>query len=910
MERDRFGNQNWVAPVRSFGGGKSSPAQPASNGTSAAPKRKQTPLVSPRGREGFVSAASNGSSAFSPVTPREAMAAPSAPKSGDFFKTDFLRLNAQTSSSQSPEHELAHVALRCMALSDQLSAAKEQLRESSIKIEGLERHMAFSKESFMEAVNGRDALAKQFQEYKESTKKLVEGNQRNTLLLKQQIQAQSESERAHNAQIARMNAQHQEALDILREKLNAAASSSAINHTRASELNETLTRTEAVSAQELQLLRSRLAACEVAERTVLDGGGDFSAIITKLTSADTAAGEEAAYEKNQLAARAAAAMAGIIRERDELLREAQAVKADLGAVREDLSAALQREASSRSQFEDFITELQRQLSSSMRRESEALARAAELSKELEDTTSSSVGALSASAQDISALRSRLSECEAERAALKEQLTASEYELSEVHSTLSQALESDSDCNSAPGRSSSIEAEILFMRVALKESMDKEARARSLIVETESKLASSQAVEAAARTRVGELEAAAKLWDVFVQEHARKSQASVQLQSLLAAKSALADQQEKEISSLRQRVVECDSSIVDANATLEAVQGCNAALQEQLAGTCFELEEVHAALGQTAERERAAVDEYAVKELEFRLLIGEYEARLSENKTVEEAASNCVLELQAALKLNKESLSARAAEVEKYRGQIAELEDAVARQCCEIEALKHELADCEISKISANDELVSARNEVAVLTESRQQSQAALEALKTKMQDAQSEIESLNLELSFAKAEADSNRASLKDTTTRESRARQKEMESAAKNKSLVEKLRLSEIRVREMEIQVETQTEFAASSAKVSAAMRDACSHSETLIEQMKKNLALSASNEASARKLIAQLEGQVSGYENYFAQQMQESDHLMFGIGLFIVSMNVAAVGFSTPRSSPLTPGKNGSTR
>jgi len=118
--------------------------------------------------------------------------------------------------------------------------------------------------------------------------------------------------------------------------------------------------------------------------------------------------------------------------------------------------------------------------------------------------------------------------------------------------------------------------------------------------------------------------------------------------------------------------------------------------------------------------------------------------------------------------------------------------------------------------------------------------------------------------------------------------------------------------MREVEGQLETQTAFAAASAKVSAAMRDACSQSEILIAQMKQNQISSASREATAHKRIAELEAQMSGYESYFSQtrQLQSGGSTLFGIGLFIVSLSVSTGGFSTPRSSPLTPGKKGSAR
>ena len=902
FNRDRFGGKYWAAPVRSFG--KSSPAAAAAPG----PKHKQPPLISPRGRVGPFSAASNASSTFSPVTPREAVAAHSAPISN--AAVDSLGSYAQT-SLQSPERELAHVALRCVSLSDQLSSAKEQLSESNARIESLERHLAFSKESMIEAVNSRDALAKQFQEYKDSAKKLAESNQRNSLVLKQQVQVQSESERAHNAQLARMTAQHQEALDILRAKLNAVVSTNATNHTRASELSEALAKTEAASSQELQLLKDRLAACEAAEHAVqifVQEGGDFTSVLSKLLSLDAAvaAGGEgstkAEFERNQLAARASAAVADIINQRDHLSRDCESLKLELESTEE-------KAARSRSQYDDFISELQRQLSACMSRECEAQARVAELSKELEETTSSSVDAISSSALDITTLRSKLDECESHRAALQHQLHAAEHELSEVHATLSQALQSDAQSSSATSLSSSIEAELRQMRAALKESMDKEARARSQIADCEHKLASSQAIEAASRSRVAELEAAAKLWDVFVQENARKSQASVQLQSLLAAKSALADQQEKEISSLRERCIEFEGNLVAAVSRLELLEANNTALQEQLTGTCFELDEVHATLAQVIDRESASLTQHASQELEWRKQIYDSEARLLESKAVEEAARSCVLELEAALKSNKESLSARLVELEKCKSQVLELELTVGDQCHELDSLKHHLADSEIAKISTSDELFTARSEVEVSMRTNSDLSAEAEALKSQLLDAQSQNASLAAELELSKAEAENSNSSLRDTSLRESFARRKELEASARSQALSEKLRRAETRVREMEVQLEAQTEFAASSAQVSAAMRDACNHSEILMVQMKRNLSAAASNEASARKVIAQLEAQLSGYENYFSQQMRDRC-VMFGIGLFIVSMNVAPAGVSTPRSSPLTPGKKASAR
>ena len=900
FDRDRFGGKYWVTPVHSFG--KSSPGQPVP------PRQKHTPLVSPRGSDGFFSAASNGTSAFSPVTPREPAAQPPPPKSaGPQSHRSILQL-----SPQSPEAELAQVAMRCVSLSDQLSSCKEQLREALDKIEGLERHLVFSKDSMIDAVNGRDAIAKQFNEHKESTKRMVDINQRNTMLLKQQVQAQCDRERAHAAQVSRMNAQHQEALDILREKLSAATQSNTSHQAHASDLQQTLTKAEAAAEQELQMLRGRLAACEVAERTVQSsiesGGGDFSAIIEKLISADCAENEEAKYERAQVQARVAAAVAGVARQRDELLRDSESLKIEL-------AEAKQKECSSRSQFEDFISELQRQLSACMSREATAIERIAVLSKELEDTTSSSVAAISASASDISSLRARLSECEAHQAALKVQLKASEFELDEVHVTLSDALKGDTKFNSSFKLSSSREAELQHAHAALKELADKEALARSQIADYENKLADSQAVEAAARSRVNELEAAAKLWDAFVQEHMRKSQASVQLQSLLAAKSALAEQQEKEISSLRLRADGCDRERASLRSRLGEVEAANIALQEQLAGTCFELDEVHATMAQVLERESAAAKYGAGKESALRAQIAELDSKLLESQTVEAAARACVLELEAALKFNMESLSARSEELEQFKGTTIELEHSLAAQSAasshEMESLKLQLADSEISKISVSDELVTARCELEIVMKSRSQLSAELDTLQSQHSRAQSELASLAAQLSSAKSDAEGTRVSLKDSSARESLARRKEFEASAQNQDLLEKLYQAQTRMREVEGQLETQTAFSAASSKVSVALRDACGQSEILIAQMKQNLNSSASREATARKRIAELGAQMSGYESYFSQTRQlQSGSALFGIGLFIVSMSVAPGGFSTPRSSPLTPGKKGSSR
>jgi chromosome segregation ATPase len=895
FDRDRFGAKYWAAPVHSFG--KNSPGQ------QAAPKQKQSPLVSPRGREGLFSAASYGTSAFSPVTPREAAGAPPAAK-----PLESILSSSQLASPRSPELELAQVAMRCVAMSDQLSSLKEQLQDANEKIGGLERHLAFSKESMIEAVNSRDALSKQFQDYKESTKKLVEANQRNAMLVKQQMQTQIDSERAHSAQIARMNAHHQEALDILREKLAAASSSSSLHFNRASELSQALSTTETALGQELAMLRDRLAACEAAELAVQSftesNVADFSVIVSKLISGTEDQCPQSEFERGQLAARAVAAVAAISRERNQLLAETEALKLQL-------VAAEQKEADSRSRFEDFISELQRQLASSTSRECSAQARVAELSAELEDTTASSVAAISASANDISTLRRSLSECEARCASLALQLAASEFELNEVQTTLSQAVEGDSKFVSATSLCSSVETELRAVRSALKESVSKEALARSQVAECESKLASCQAVEAAARSRVSELEAAAKLWDVFVQEHTRKSQASVQLQSLLAAKSALADQQEKEISGLRQRNAELSGSLDAALSKLDESQAANVAAREQLAGTCFELDEVHATLTQVLERESASERAHSDQMAAARQLVHELESKLIESKTVEDAARNCVVELEAALRLNKESLSSRVEELELCRAKVAQLDRTVEEQAQAVDSLKLQLADSEISKISASDELFTARSEVEVLMKAQDQLSAEADSLSSQLYSAQSEISALADQLSATTAEAESSRASLKDTSARETLARRKELEASAKNQVLLEKLRAAETRVREMETQLETQTEFAAASAKVSTAMRDACNHSEIVMGQMKKNLAAAASSEASLRKHIAELEAQLGGYESYFSlTHMRGTDTALFGIGLFILSMNVAPPSLSTPRSSPMTPGKKTAAR
>lgn len=802
------------------------------------------------------------------------------------------------------------MAMRCVAVSEQLLSVNQQLSAANAKIEDLERQLAVSKENLNDAVSSRDALSKQLHDHKESTKKLFESNQRHSLLLKQQMQAQGDCERAHLAQIARINAQHQETLDILRQKLSAATASSVSNLNRSSELSQALSKAEEAFEQEVALLRSRLAACEVAKLAVQrfsEGDDpDFSVIISRLSSCGSAAqnnddGDKGQdnVEREQLAARAVAAVTAITKQRDQL-------QVEVKSLQQQLIAAEQKEANARLRFEDFIKELQRQLADCMSREAAAQKRVAELCAELEETTASSVAAISASAQDISALRTRLGESEADVASLKEQLRASEFELREVHATLSQALESDSRFASATTLSSSVEAELRVMRAALHESVSKEALARSQIAECESRLASSQAVEAAARSRVAELEAAARLWDVFVQEHARKSHASVQLQSLLAAKSALAAQQEKEISALRQSNAETSSNLAEMQSKLAQAQADIAFVRQQLTGTCFELEEVHATLSHALERECAAARDHANESSALQMQLHSLESKLLDSKAVEEAARRCVIELEAALRLNKESLSLRCEEVEQCRARVTQLDRAVAEQAQEMDGLKLQLADSEISKISANDELVTARSEVEVLTKAKNQLSSEIDSLKMQLREAQCEISSLADKLSSSAAEAESSRASLKDTSARENLARRKELEASAKNQALLEKLRAAEARARELEIQVESQTELAAASAKVSSAMRDACSHSEILMGQMKKNLLLATANESAARKCIAQLEAQLSGYEGYFAETLKQGLHTpLFGIGLFIVSMNVAPAGLSTPRSSPLTPGK-----
>ena len=51
-------------------------------------------------------------------------------------------------------------------------------------------------------------------------------------------------------------------------------------------------------------------------------------------------------------------------------------------------------------------------------------------------------------------------------------------------------------------------------------------------------------------------------------------------------------------------------------------------------------------------------EFLLHSIQWLKQTNELEAQLRESKAVEEAACNCVLELESALKLNKESLTAR------------------------------------------------------------------------------------------------------------------------------------------------------------------------------------------------------------------------------------------------------------
>jgi chromosome segregation ATPase len=188
-----------------------------------------------------------------------------------------------------------------------------------------------------------------------------------------------------------------------------------------------------------------------------------------------------------------------------------------------------------------------------------------------------------------------------------------------------------------------------------------------------------------------------------------------------------------------------------------VEAANVALQEQLAGTCFELDEVHATLAQVLERESTAAEDHAGKTAASRAHIAELESKLAERQAVEQAARACVLELEAALKLNSESLSALGSELEYFKAAKMELERSHAAQCeassHEIESLKLQLGDSEILKISAGDELVTARSEVEILMKARNEASAEADALKLQLNHAQSKLAALVERLSLSKADA-------------------------------------------------------------------------------------------------------------------------------------------------------------
>jgi chromosome segregation ATPase len=211
-------------------------------------------------------------------------------------------------------------------------------------------------------------------------------------------------------------------------------------------------------------------------------------------------------------------------------------------------------------------------------------------------------------------------------------------------------------------------------------------------------------------------------------------------------------------------------------------------------------------------------------------------------------------------------------VQQCKLKTSELQLLVDAQVLYIGSLKHQLADSEVGRISASDELFSTRSEVEVLKKSHSQSTAEIDVLKSQLNQARSEAASLAEKLSVCKVEAESNLESLKYTSACENAARRKELEVSTQNQALLEKLLRADARIREMEVQVESQTAFAAASAKVSSAMRDACSNSEILMAQMKKNMVSCASSEAAARRRISELEAQVSDYEVYIYNKPQTS--------------------------------------
>ena len=349
--------------------------------------------------------------------------------------------------------------------------------------------------------------------------------------------------------------------------------------------------------------------------------------------------------------------------------------------------------------------------------------------ELKANVSQKNAALLTLGKESDALRIRLSDSANEQKALKDQLSAANSQLEKLQATHSELVERETK-----GRSQAWEA----------------------INKVKDKLTVSENGEAAARTRIAELEA-----------------------SFAAAVAAATKEQD----GLRARVAESKS--------------LQKATKEQLAALTQELERSQAAIAEMSEKERlgrTASKEAAAKskeqlaaaaeaDLAAQGRIHELESRLSSTKAAAagvskelDVAKSRLVEAASAQKVLKEQLLQSNTELERTHASLAEVTEKESKgrsQAWEaLNKLKEKLLTSVQSESSMRGRIVELESSLSTMAASHSAASKQNDVLKARVGDLESAYKSLRSQLSSSQTELEQSQASLAEITEKEIKCRQ------------------------------------------------------------------------------------------------------------------------------------------
>ena len=417
--------------------------------------------------------------------------------------------------------------------------------------------------------------------------------------------------------------------------------------------------------------------------------------------------------------------------------------------------ALQEKSDSEAKGRGRIEKLKEKLAAAAAADAAAKA----VVSELKANVSQKNAALLTLGKESDALRIRLSDSANEQKALKDQLSAANSQLEKLQATHSELVERETK-----GRSQAWEA----------------------INKVKDKLTVSENGEAAARTRIAELEA-----------------------SFAAAVAAATKEQD----GLRARVAESKS--------------LQKATKEQLAALTQELERSQAAIAEMSEKERlgrTASKEAAAKskeqlaaaaeaDLAAQGRIHELESRLSSTKAAAagvskelDVAKSRLVEAASAQKVLKEQLLQSNTELERTHASLAEVteKESKGRSIAwdATNKLKEKLSVSEENASSMRGRIIELESSLSAKTAAHSTATKEADALRARVADLESSCRTLREQLSSSQSELERTQASLADMTDREVKGRQsakdvteklREKLSLASEAELGTKARISEL---------------------------------------------------------------------------------------------------------------------